>query len=271
MNAEEFFDLFIVELSLNSELAYHSKFVKKSTEARFKFRKNYFLERLEFLTENIDHISAAIWDCGCGFGTESFFLALNGHKVYANTLEFYYDYIPARIKYWEKFGNLDNLVFEYKDILEVDLANKFDYVFAKDTLHHLEPIEEGLQAISKSLKPGGKLIGVEENGSSIPVKFRNYLLRRNRKIIEVFDERLGRKYLVGNENARCVDLWIALMNTYGLIINLKSIEYTRIFTPLFYNFLKMETINKLEKEIWRRNEFLSNNFYFGLNFIAIKK
>jgi hypothetical protein len=58
--------------------------------ASFEFRKSYVTQRLHYILDHLPTPDAAIWDCGCGYGTTAIFLALNGYKVHGTTLEFYF-------------------------------------------------------------------------------------------------------------------------------------------------------------------------------------
>ena len=270
MTVEKFFDLLLDELRENPGLRGYYKFLNDSSKSNFNFRKQYFTQRLEYISKNITKENSFIWDCGCGYGTTAIFLALNGHTVYGNTVEFYFDQIPARLNYWKKFGDISKLTPDYKNHFDITAQNEYDYVIAQDTLHHLEPIGDALQIINKALNPSGKLIAIEENGTSIFNRLRNYRIRGNKRVIELYDEKQKRTFLLGNENTRPLDKWQGLLNKEGMNVDETSVKYVRLFLPPFYKFISVEKINSIEEKLWKQNSFLKRYFYFGTNFIAEK-
>jgi SAM-dependent methyltransferase len=271
MKAPEFFDLLQIEVENNPALQGYYKFNKKNSKSDYAFRKNYYIQRLEYIEKNVGLKALNIWDCGCGYGTTAIFLVLNGHSVYGNTLEFYVEQFGSRRKYWERYGKLDNLKLDYKDHFDITDRNQYDVVIAQDTLHHLEPVEIALQIISDSLKPGGRLIAIEENGKNLFNSFKNYMRRGNKRVKEIYDERLQKKYLLGDENTRYITEWDKILNGHQLYINSGSIEFIRLYLPFFYRFFSVDKLFKSEKALWKKNYFLKRFFYFGTNFFAEKK
>ena len=271
MLVSEFFDLLLKELEENPSLRGYYRFLNEPSKAKFIFRKRYYIQRLEYIANSVTKEKSMIWDCGCGYGTTAIFLALNGHTVYGNTLEYYFEQIPQRLKYWSRFGDLSQLKLDYKNHFDIKEKAQYDYVIAQDTLHHLEPVNEALDIISESLKSGGELIAIEENGKNIFNRTKNYLRRGNKRILEIYDERLQRNILIGDENTRPLNEWNDLLSTSKIYIDNNSVEYVRLYLPISYKFSSEEALDKKEKEIWKKNAFLWKYFYFGTNFIAIKK
>jgi SAM-dependent methyltransferase len=271
MTVEDFFTLFIAELKGNENLWPYYKFLENSNQSVFDFRKSYFLQRLKYIQNQIDKPGSKIWDCGCGYGTTAIFLTLNGYEVYGNTLEFYYEQIEKRLKYWGEYGNLGKLKLDHKDIFETHPVSKYDFVITQDTLHHLEPINQAIEILSLSLTQDGKLIVIEENGSNFLKRLKNYIQRGNKKIIELYDERLQKTILLGNENIRPVDIWEKLLSSGNLKINNGSIEYVRFFPPVMYKYSHYEEVLLKEKHIWENYRLLKKYFFFGVNFTASRR
>jgi SAM-dependent methyltransferase len=271
MQIEEFFKLFLEELKINKNLWNLYKFLDTDNPSVFEFRKNYFIQRLTYIKNSITKENASIWDCGCGYGSTAIFLVLNGYKVYGNTLEFYTAQMPSRLQYWSKYGNLENLKIDHLNLYEMNINTKYDYIIAQDTLHHLEPINEALKMIHDALKDDGKLISVEVNGHNIIERLRYYKQRGNNKIIEVYDERLGKNILMGNENVRSLKTWSDLMEKQSLKVVDSSVEYIRMYFPSAYRIIGFDKVVTKESRIWKNNAFLKNYFFFGLNFLTEKK
>jgi SAM-dependent methyltransferase len=269
ITVNDFFDLLMKELEKNPDLRTYYRFLNNPHSSVFNFRKRYFCQRLEYINSSVSKTGAEIWDCGCGYGTTAIFLVLNGHKVFGNTLEFYFKQIPSRIDYWSKFGDLSNLSLTHENLFDISPIKKYDYIIVQDTLHHLEPICEALKILSGSLAAEGKLIAIEENGKSLINRFKNFIRRGNKLIIDIHDEKTNRKVLLGNENLRTLKQLEKLMQeNNNMKIDGSSVEFIRLYIPFFYKMIPLFKIDIKEQLIWRKNSFLRDYFYFGLNFTA---
>jgi 2-polyprenyl-3-methyl-5-hydroxy-6-metoxy-1,4-benzoquinol methylase len=270
MTVEEFFNLLLEELKQSPQLRGYYRFL--NDPSLFNFRKAYFCQRLQYIYDHVpEKKSIKIFDIGCGYGTTAIFLVLNGYSVTGGTLEYYFEQINTRKKYWEKHGSLDNLEIRYENFYDNPLLkNTYNIVIAQDVLHHLEPIDKALKIISESLIPGGKLIACEENGNNVLNRTRLFLKRGNKKIIEFQDDKLGKKILMGNENIRSQKKWTSKLSDADLLIDKESIQYIRLFFPGKYKNKDYSEIIKQEQQIWPKNSFVKNFLFHGLNFIAVK-
>jgi SAM-dependent methyltransferase len=212
-----------------------------------------------------------IWDCGCGYATTQIFLALNGFSSIGNTLEFYFKEIPQRLDYWKQYGDMDKVVVRYQDVFEKEIMpQSADSVIVQDTLHHLEPLHKSLEIFERTIRNGGMIIAIEENGGNLIQRFKLYLRRGNRRIIEYYDEGLQRMVKMGNENIRPWHMWVKEFEDAGLQPDLHSRQYIRLFPPIFYQVFSDETIGKWEQNLWVKSSLLRNCFYFGINFVVRK-
>ncbi|MEY3399490.1 MAG: hypothetical protein RL220_2084 [Bacteroidota bacterium] len=268
---EAFFDLLLAEIESHEELRGYYRFLQSPSQ--FEFRKAYYMQRLEYICRQVESKPEAhIWDVGCGYGTTAIFLALNGYHVQGSTLEYYFEQIPKRLNYWSKHGSLETMKLDYENLFDATgMENRFDFVIVQDTLHHLEPIETALHLIAASLKPGGSMIAVEENGSNIIQRTKLYLQRGNNRVITIRDEKLGKDILLGNENIRSIDRWKELCALQGLQVEPDSIHYVRMYPPAFFNGHNSKEVIAREQRIWRRNRVLRKFFFFGLDFTASKQ
>jgi SAM-dependent methyltransferase len=266
MTIEHFFQLFLKELELNPNLTEYYKYNK--SEKSFEFRKAYFTQRLQYILDHLPEKEGLIWDCGCGFGTTAIFLALNGYKVDGSTLEFYYQQIPQRLEYWKQFGDVSTFTYSYENVFEKEIApHSLSAIIVQDTLHHLEPFQEILKVFKQALKKDGKVIAVEENGSNIFIRANRYRQRGNNRIVEMYDERLQKNILIGNENIRSYRTWNKEFTKGGF--RLKEKKYIRLFLPFFFKNQNFEKVINREQVIWKKNRFLREYFFFGLNFVAV--
>jgi SAM-dependent methyltransferase len=269
MTVNEFFDLFLDELRSNPQLTSYYKML--ANPASFEFRKAYVVQRLHYILDHLPRQNAAIWDCGCGYGTTAIFLALNGYKVHGTTLEFYYEHIEHRLAYWRQFGDVSGFTYSYENLFDSPPpAASYDHVIIQDTLHHLEPLQDALRIFREALRPGGNLIIVEENGGNVVQSFKLYLRRGNKRIITIYDEQLKKNILLGNENIRDLATWRRELARQGLRIPNEEVQYIRLFPPFMFKPDNVPQVVAREDRLWRTNSLLKEKLFFGLNFIAGK-
>ena len=274
VSPEQFFELMLKELEVHTEMQPYYKFLGKKSS--WHFRRNYFLQRLRYIKKYIidadaDKEALCIWDCGSGYGTTCLFLAMNGIKTFGTTLEFYYDTVQKRMEYWSKYGDTSLFTCTYENLFDNQpTANSFDWIIVQDTLHHLEPIGEALQIFNKSLKKNGKILSIEENGNNLIQRLKLYKYRGNKRIITIWDEKLQKDILIGNENIRSLDSWRHLFEKSGFHLKEDSVQYIRYFLPVHYRFSAPEALLEKEQKIQSGKGFRREYFFFGLNFIAEK-
>jgi 2-polyprenyl-3-methyl-5-hydroxy-6-metoxy-1,4-benzoquinol methylase len=265
-----FFELFLKELQEFPAMQRYYKFL--NDKRSFEFRKSYFLQRLQYISDQIKDKNASIWDCGCGYGTTALFLSMNGFRVYGTTLEFYFDEIVKRKNYWKQYGNVYLFKVNYANVFDNNLnANSFDYIILQDTLHHIEPLQDALSIFYNVLKPNGQLVVAEENGNNIIANLKLFKRRGNKRIITIWDERLQKEILFGNENVRNWKKWKYEFEKAGFSTENIVPEYIRFYYPFFYkNCSASEMIAK--ETILQKKHWLREYFFFGINFsIKVKK
>jgi SAM-dependent methyltransferase len=266
ISAETFFNLLIEEIRLHPELQGYYRFLQHPST--MVWRKAYFIQRLRYIETHVKGLHK-VWDVGSGYGTTGLFLALNGHRVHGSTLEYYFKEVPQRIKYWSQYGDVSTFTTDYEDLFDTRFERSFDAVIVQDTIHHTEPIGDALRIIARSLKPGGRVIVVEENGNNIIQRAKLFRQRGNKRVITIHDERLGKDILMGNENIRSLKQWQSLFTAAELAIEPGSEEYVRVLPPqLFGN--DMEKGIQKERRLLNASCFLKEYFFFGLSFWAKK-
>ncbi len=274
MSPEQFFELMLKELEVHTEMQPYYKFLGKKSS--WHFRRNYFLQRLRYIHKYLVEgkntgINPAIWDCGCGYGTTCIYLAMNGIATYGTTLEFYFDTIKKRKEYWSKYGDTSLFTCTYENLFDNRPAPAtYDWIIVQDTLHHLEPINDALQIFNHSLKPKGKILSIEENGNNVIQRLKLYKYRGNKRIITIWDEKLQKDILIGNENIRSLASWQQLFDKNGFNIKDDSVQYVRYYLPASYRFSEPEQLLRQEQEIQSKPGFRREYFFFGLNFVAEK-
>jgi SAM-dependent methyltransferase len=269
LTVEQFFEHLLKELESHPVLKGYYRFL--NDPKTFEFRKAYYVQRLQYIADQMHDVKGPVWDIGCGYGTTALYLALNGYKVHGSTLEYYFNEIPQRLNYWSKIGDISGFTFDYENLYDSNATpESFAAVVVQDTLHHTEPIDEALQIIKSALVPGGKVIAVEENGNNWIQSAKLYMQRGNKRIINYHDERLGKTILLGNENIRPYSKWIALFEKAGFSMPAETLHYVRLYPPFLFKGNPKALIAK-EQQKWKSNSFLRERFFFGLDFCAIKK
>lgn len=269
MKIEVFFDLFLKEIKLNDDLSQYYKF--HESDRRFKFRKAYFVQRLQYIFDYMPKSKAIkVFDLGCGYGTTALFLVLNGYRVEGITLEFYFKTIKKRLAYWSTFGDVSGFTYEYRNILDGIPKNEYDVIIAQDTLHHLEPIGQALKKIYQALKSDGILIVVEENGRNIIQNLKLIKQRGFKKVKTIYDKVLEKEILIGDENIRSLSKWDNLLSTNNLSLDHNTLNYIRFFYPISYKNKSIEEVFRIEQRIQHKSSLMKKWFFFGINFVAHK-
>ncbi len=273
MSPEQFFDLLLKELEVHTEMQPYYKFLGKKSS--WHFRRNYFLERLRYVQQHMVEKykpGMTIWDCGCGYGTTCLYLAMNGIPAHGTTLEFYYETVQKRKEYWSRYGDTALFTCSYENLFDNSPApDSYDWIIVQDTLHHLEPINDALRIFHSSLRPGGQVLSIEENGNNVIQRAKLYKYRGNNRIITIWDEKLQKDILIGNENIRSLKGWNSLFIDNGFAIRQDSVRYIRYFLPVRYRIADADKLLKKERHIQSKNGLRREYLFFGLNFIAVKK
>jgi SAM-dependent methyltransferase len=269
MGTEQFFELLLKEINENPKLRGYYRFL--DDPARFEFRKAYYKQRLDYIIRHISDPTSVIWDCGSGYGTTCIYLAINGFKSHGSTLEYYFKEIENRKSFWKAYGNMELFTTGYEDIFEsYPEPESTDVILLQDTLHHLEPLQDALRIFSKVLKPGGKIILIEENGSNIIQNLKLFKQRGNKRIIEYYDEKLEKNIVMGNENIRSYDRWKQELAQQKLTVLDEETQYIRYFPPFYYKNHSPEEVFEKEQTIAGKHSLLRKYFFFGINLIVKK-
>lgn len=270
MTVETFFDLFIEELKQAPRLQGYYRFL--NSPQKFEWRKAYFCQRLQYIINHIDPQTQLIWDCGCGYGTTAIFLALNGFKVHGSTLEFYYEDIENHINYWSQHGDISGFSYNYEDVLSTNVSSEtYDVIIIQDTMHHLEPMKDVLTVLSNALAKNGSMILIEENGNNIVQNLKLFKQRGFKRIKQIYDDKLKKTYLMGDENIRGLNKWKRTFEQAGFLINDSQTAYIRFYYPSKFNKGNSQEIIIKEKTIASRNYIYRKYFFFGLNFIVVRQ
>jgi SAM-dependent methyltransferase len=197
---------------------------------------------------------------------------MNGITTFGTTLEFYYDTVQKRKEYWAQYGDTSLFTCTYENLFDNKPApDSYDWIIVQDTLHHLEPIDEALHIFHQSLRKGGRVLSIEENGNNLIQRVKLYKYRGNKRIITIWDEKLQKDILIGNENIRSLGAWERLFEKNGFHLLRPSVQYIRYFLPIHYRCSDPEKLLQKEQNIQSKRGARREYLFFGLNFIAEKK
>jgi SAM-dependent methyltransferase len=269
MDIQTFLDLFIKELEVNGDLRSYYRLLEN--KRRFLWRKAYLEQRLNYINRQLKVPSGKIWDAGCGYATTSIFLALNGHTVYGNTLEYYFEGMGKRLDFWSLYGDMSKLKIEYGNLFDLPIQDEsFNAIIAQDTLHHLEPVEDAIELFRRVLIPGGLLLVSEENGHCPYIQLKNFLQRGFSLVKEYHDERLNKTILIGNEHARSLQAWKQINVSAGLEPDDGATEFIRLLPPFCFTQSNYKKLLQIENKRGNNSGMLNQLFAFGINFTVRK-
>ncbi|MBN1943142.1 MAG: class I SAM-dependent methyltransferase [Phycisphaerae bacterium] len=166
-----------------------------------------------------------VLDVGCGFGSDSLFLAWLGCRVIGvDPSESKIAVCKHRVKTWREFLGNDTPEPEFlcgrlEDIDSL-APGTFSGVFTSECLHHCEPVENTLLAMRTVLSDKGLALIFEANGRN-PVN----LLKLGRRKKRILTRDNGRYSLYGNENIKTPRRWRTLFRECGF--KLESTHYSR--------------------------------------------
>lgn len=162
-----------------------------------------------------------VLDVGCGFGSDSMFLASQGCAVVGVDPDARKVAIAQRrLGYWSlRLPEVPQPRFQAGYVEDLTtLEPGFDAVFVSECLHHCEPVENVLLRIRDLVAEDGRVFVLESNATNPAVRFlRNARVRDGRRgLLHVVE---GRHRLYGNENIRGARQWERLFRDCGFKVS----------------------------------------------------
>jgi len=102
-------------------------------------------------------------DLGCGDGEASRYFAARGARVHAVDTS---DVAIDQLTRWCREHDVDAIEPHLLSALEIDRLAPQDLVYGSMILHHLEPFDEFVGALRRTLAPDGRAFFSENNGAS---------------------------------------------------------------------------------------------------------
>jgi 2-polyprenyl-3-methyl-5-hydroxy-6-metoxy-1,4-benzoquinol methylase len=161
-----------------------------------------------------------VLDVGCGYGSDSLFLANLGCRVVGvDPSEEKIQVARHRARYWRSnLGDAPEPEFVSGFLEEMDVwaAGSFDGIFVAECLHHCEPVESVLLKMRELISDDGSVFVLESNaGSPVTRMNRDRAVEGPRRLLR----RSGNRYvLYGNENIRSASQWRHLFRECGFEI-----------------------------------------------------
>ena len=142
-----------------------------------------------------------ILEVGCGCGTESLWLAMQGYSVTAIDIsDDLLEVANCRKKILENFlGRSLSCNFVKRSLLNIT-DEQYDVIWMSQTFHHLVPRAKVLMKLSELLCTGGKLIISETNGMNPLIQLRYFLLRGFKTVINHCGEQWGNERIIMAHN-----------------------------------------------------------------------
>ena len=155
--------------------------------------------------------STKVLEIGCGCGTESLWLALQGYTV--KGVDLLDDLLQVARK---RKSLLTQLVdrelrckFVHRSLLDLE-NEQHDVIWMEQAFHHLEPRSEVLTKISALLRPGGKLVISDTNGWNPAIQLKLFRGRGFKTVIDMH----GAPW--GNERILSANALSRLLSRHGI-------------------------------------------------------
>ena len=128
------------------------KFYEKLGKSRLKSKREKLDSKDVFLIKTFNLTNQDILDLGCGKGYLSYEFAKRGNKILA------IDGSESMLNYAKTKNVHSNIKYLLSDLQDLKIKQKFDLVFAINSLVHIKILEPILTDIRNSLKKNGKFI-----------------------------------------------------------------------------------------------------------------
>lgn len=160
--------------------------------------KHHYAEQTR---ELFDELSASnskeILEVGCGCGTESLWLAMQGYSVKAiDVADDLLEVANVRKNILEKqLGRALPCTFEKRSLLDIK-DEKYDIIWIEQAFHHIEPRDKVLTKLGGLLRSGGKLIVSEANAWNPAIQATLFKGRGFKTIIDHYGVQWGNERII---------------------------------------------------------------------------
>lgn len=186
---------------------------------------------------------ARVLEIGCGAGTESLWMALQGAQVDAIELsqERFRTAMARKVVLERELGRTLQCRFINETVFDLEVTQPYDLLWMEQTFHHLEPREAMVDKLASIVRPGGHIVVSEANGLNPLLQAQLFAQRGfSFKTIRHFEDHLGRLHPYGDERILSARRLSRLFERRG--VDQVSVEHFRLFpnSPVFDNLLSWE-------------------------------
>ncbi|MFO1218987.1 MAG: class I SAM-dependent methyltransferase [Burkholderiaceae bacterium] len=169
-----------------------------------------------------------VLEIGCGTGTESLWMAMNGALVRAIELstERFEVALARKAALEAHLGRTLGCDFMNQSLLDLGDEERYDIIWMEQAFHHLEPRARVVQKIASLVEPGGYVVISEANALN-PLLQAQLLWRRGFRTQKEYRDDAGRIHPYGDERVLTghrLGRWLASQG-----IETVSIEHFRVF------------------------------------------
>jgi 2-polyprenyl-3-methyl-5-hydroxy-6-metoxy-1,4-benzoquinol methylase len=188
-NISEFLSIWLendfLSPDLNKTLSNYYRSYKRNFDEYMRY--HYTNQTVELMDTIASMQNPKVLEVGCGCGTESLWMAMNGANVTAIDIdEPMLCVANERKRIIEKETEQAlTVTFFKKSVLDIDTSDKFNIVWVEQAFHHLEPRAQVLEKLRDLVKPGGYLIISETNAWNPLVQLLLFKWRGFKTIIKV--------------------------------------------------------------------------------------
>lgn len=197
-------------------------------------------EIMELLRRNP---GARVLEIGCGTGTESLWMAMQGAQVDAIELsqERYRTAMARKAVLERELGRTLQCRFINETVFEMAVTQPYDVLWMEQTFHHLEPREAMVDKLVAIVRRGGHIVVSEANGLNPLLQAQLWAQRGfSFKTVRHFVDHKGREHPYGDERVLSARSLSRLFRRRG--VEQVSLEHYRLFPsgPNFDGLLSWE-------------------------------
>jgi len=160
-----------------------------------------------------------VLDAGCGLGTESLLFAQIGAEVVG--VDLFDKYVTAAQERLEQFeahiGKRLKVRFSAMNLFDIPANERFDLIYCREAISHIDPISRFLEFSHSRLVPGGQLVVSDANGACLANQLDRIAIRGVRCLHTEVDPATGREVSVAHERILGIPRQKREMRRAGLV------------------------------------------------------
>ncbi|MGF1542105.1 MAG: class I SAM-dependent methyltransferase, partial [Pleurocapsa sp.] len=198
-----------------------------------------------------------VLEVGCGCGTESIWMALQGATVTGIDIQTdRLEVAKKRQKIVEQSLQRElSCSFEKRSIFELDSEQKYDVIWMEQAFHHIEPRQLAIDKLAALVKDGGFIV-ISESNAWNPLTQISFFKKRGFSTIKQYSDDAGIIHQYGDERILTANKLATEFKKRK--ISLKKVRYFRLFP----NSKRTEKIQNLEKYIPQWFVFLFTHYNY---------